>query len=211
MTLEALDTSSIRSYTIGDVLDLLASARPDWGGGSAVLLGAAMGACLLAMSARVSLAGVEAGKFTPDLGVEELRALGDKLASQADSLAAWAALDGSLYGKVVAAQRLPKEDPERRQAAIEAALRGAIEGPLQVAELMVQVLELAQQLAPNCKKANLSDISSGVNLLRQGVRGALLNVRQNCGQREVFAMYRDRADALGKKCDALSEVVLAYC
>ncbi len=203
----------VLAMSLGEVLDNLGSERPDWGGGSAVLLGAAMGSCMYAMAARVSLAGVNKGTFALPAGTdaEELQRLADYFSHSAEELAIWAARDGSLYGKVVAAQRMPKELGEQRARAIDEALRGAIEGPLQVAELIVAVLRKGAALVPSCKRANLSDISSGTQMLWQGVRGALLNVNQNCGKRELFSDYRLRASQLEGEAKQLAEAILAAC
>lgn len=201
----------VMNLSIGDVLANLASADPQWGGGSAVLLGASMGACLLAMAARISAAGVRQGKFAPELSAEELERIGDELAAQAEVLADWAVKDGELYGRVVAAQRLPKDQPELRSAAVAEALRGAIEGPLQVSRLILDILRQAQKLSANCKKANFSDVASGVQLLNQGIRGALLNVLQNCGQRECFAGCKREAEELGEAAEEAARAVLRQC
>ena len=204
--------SGVLDLSIGGVLDKLASDDPQWGGGSAVLLGASMGACLLAMAARISAAGARQGKFVPPaLTADGLEDMGEELAAQAGLLAEWAAADGALYGRVVAAQRLPKEQPEVRSAAILEALREAIEGPLQVSRLILDVLRRAQVLAGSCKKANFSDIASGVQLLRQGIRGALLNVKQNCGQRECFAVFCRQADQLSQAAEEITQSVLEQC
>ena len=208
---EQADFRDILSIDVGSVLTRLASADPQWGGGSAVLLGASMGTCLLAMSARIGAAGARAGTFAPELSAADLERIGDELAARAEELAAWAAKDGTLYGRVVSAQRLPKDQPEARSAAILEALRGAIEGPLQVSLLIMSVLQRAQDLAGNCKKANFSDIASGVRLLHQGIRGALLNVRQNCGKRECFAAHKLQAEELGEAADRAVELILRQC
>ncbi|MBQ7568211.1 cyclodeaminase/cyclohydrolase family protein [bacterium] len=206
------NNTGISELTVGEVLSALSSDRPDWGGGSAVLLGAAMGTCLLAMAARISAAGVRQGKLAGcAFSAEELDNVGSELAAQADELADWAARDGALYGKVVEAQRLPKEEPEVRSAAVEKALRGAIEGPLQAAEMMLQILHRAEELAGCCKKANISDVQSGVQLVLQGVRGVLLNVKQNCGSRECFAAQKQSALVCAEQTEALAAKILAAC
>ncbi|MDO5295775.1 MAG: cyclodeaminase/cyclohydrolase family protein [bacterium] len=202
----------VLQLSIGGVLANLAAPDPQWGGGSAVLLGASMGTCLLAMAARIGALGIRQDKFAaPELNAEELEQLGDELAARAEELADWAAKDGELYGRVVAAQRLPKEQPELRNAAILKALRGAIEGPLWISERIVDILRRAESLAANCKKSNYSDVVSGVQMLLQGIRGAILNVKQNCGQRECFAKAKKHADELGEAAEKAAQIVLQRC
>lgn len=203
---------NVSELKVGYILERLASESPHWGGGSAVLLGASMGACLLAMAARVTLAGVAQGTFELTTStVEQMQDRAMRYSLCADRLAKGAAQDGCLYARVVDAYRLPKERAEMRSEAILKALRGAIEEPLALVEMIRELLISARDLVPNCKKSNLSDIENGVHMLLVGARGTLLNVCQNCGKREVFAPLKNRALELGNELESLANDIFAIC
>jgi formiminotetrahydrofolate cyclodeaminase len=97
-------------------------------------------------------------------------------------LAELADTDSRAYGEVTAALRLPKDTPQERatrSAAVQAALRGATEVPLEVATACMEVLQLASLVANHGNRNAVSDAAVGALLAHAGLRGAALNVRIN--------------------------------
>jgi formiminotetrahydrofolate cyclodeaminase len=85
------------------------------------------------------------------------------------------------------AYRLPKESAEQqaeRSGAIESAMLAAAQAPLKVAEMAVEVLELASQVIAAGNLNALSDGASGAALARAALNGSGLNVRINVNSLE---------------------------
>ena len=90
--------------------------------------------------------------------------------------------DTAAYDRVVSAYKLPKgtdEEKSLRQAAVQRAMRGAIDVPLEVMRLSADALEAAQAVAAHGHQGAASDVGVAVALLRAGLRGARLNVDIN--------------------------------
>jgi glutamate formiminotransferase/formiminotetrahydrofolate cyclodeaminase len=107
--------------------------------------------------------------------LESLRDVRAQLAGTIDA-------DAGAYDRVVSAYRLPKgtdEEKSQRAAAIQSAMRGAIDVPLEVMRLSVLALEAAQTVALHGHAAAASDLGVAIALLNCGVRGARLNVDIN--------------------------------
>lgn len=166
--------SSLRGWTLEELRRSLASPRAETGGGTAVLVGAAFGACMLAMAVGVTCRHSPCG---------ELQGLGLEAEEASRRLLEFAEADGLSYGRVLEARRAPRQTPEeviRRQQRVHQALQEAIEIPLGAARLCLEMLELASHLLDRCRPATRSDLASGALLLTAGLKGSLLNVRQNC-------------------------------
>jgi methenyltetrahydrofolate cyclohydrolase len=164
----------------GSVRDLLAafsSSDPTPGGGSAAALASSVGASLLLM-----VTAVPKTRSGSDDDRSALAAAAGALSDLRNRLAAAIDADTAAYDQVVAAYRLPKRtDPEKaeRKDAIQRAMRGAIEVPLQVMQLSVQALEAAAAVAAHGNRGASSDVGVAVALLGSGLRGARLNVEIN--------------------------------
>jgi methenyltetrahydrofolate cyclohydrolase len=92
--------------------------------------------------------------------------------------------DARAYDSVVAAYRMPKStDQEKaaRRAAVQSALRGAAEVPLDVMRVCQAGLTAAIDVAGHGNPFASSDIGVGLELLGAALRGAALNVRANLG------------------------------
>jgi len=159
------------------LLDQLASASPTPGGGSASAHSGAVGAALVAMVGRLTVgkkkyAAVEGRMWEiierADLIREELNRAVDE--------------DAASYEAVMAARRLPKETPEQEEArsrAVDQAMLGAAEVPLQVAQQAVEVMELAVEVAETGNLNAMADAASGAAMARAALQGAALNVQVN--------------------------------
>lgn len=160
------------------LLDAFSSSDPTPGGGSASALAGAVGAALLAMVA---------GLPKRDGTDEDRAALGPArvaLLALRDELAALVDRDTAAYDQVVAAYRLPKgtdEEKAARSAAIQRALKQAIETPLAVMRACESAARHGDAVARHGNPSASSDVRVGLELLGAGLRGARLNVEINLG------------------------------
>jgi len=166
-----------QSFT--QLLDSFSSSDPTPGGGSASALAAAVGAALLAMVAGLPKTRGGADEDRAALGParDALRALRDELAALVDR-------DTSAYDQVVAAYRLPKatdEEKAARSAAIQRAMKQAIDTPLAVMRACEASARHGEAVARHGNPSASSDVQVGLELLGAGLRGARLNVEINLG------------------------------
>ncbi len=194
----------------GAFLQVLASKQPTPGGGAASALCGATAAALTAM-----LANLTAGKAGSEEREQQTAAIIAKADELRAELGALADDDAAVFGKFMAAYKLPKttdEEKAARTAAIQTAAIAAAEVPMQIAEKAAQVLELAQQLIDFGNPNAISDGTVSALMARAAVRSALYNVKINLGmiKDEAYTaaarakMQRLEADAL-----AAEEYVLA--
>jgi formiminotetrahydrofolate cyclodeaminase len=115
-------------------LDRTASAEPAPSGGSVAAVAVAMAAGLVAMAARLAHEWPQANEV-----VERAEVLRSQMATLALA-------DEDAYAKVIEALRLPSDSPAR-PAELEAALSGAADVPLAVAEAGAEVAVLAALVA----------------------------------------------------------------
>ncbi|MGI5842742.1 MAG: cyclodeaminase/cyclohydrolase family protein [Candidatus Xenobium sp.] len=179
--------SALGGWTLEELRRSLASPSAETGGGTAVLVGAAFGACLLSMAVGLTC------RHTP---CGELEALGRRAEETSRTLLEVAQADGQSYSRVLEAQRLPRQTPEQealRREKVNLALQEAIELPLTAAGLCLEMMEMATSLLDRCRPATRSDLASGVFLLVAGLKGSLLNVHQNCAYHPDAGTWLERA------------------
>jgi formiminotetrahydrofolate cyclodeaminase len=114
--------------------------------------------------------------------VEPLSAEIAELETRARDLADAMDRDAASYDAVLAAFKMPKEsaeDQRRRDAAIEAATRGATEVPMGVAEAAADLLERLRQLEGITPASMASDLRVGKLMATAAANGALANVQIN--------------------------------
>jgi formiminotetrahydrofolate cyclodeaminase len=169
--------SRLTDRPIRELLAAFASAAPTPGGGSAAALTASVGLSLLAMVASMS---------RTRNGSDDDRALLDGALEAVEHLAAHTLAlvddDAAAYDAVMEAYRKPRvsddEKVERRRA-IEAALRGAAEVPLEVMRASRAGLTAAVDVARAGNPSASSDIGVSVELLKAALHSAALNVGVN--------------------------------
>ena len=171
--------TSYSTMAVEDLLDAFASSDPVPGGGSASALAGAVGVSLLMMVASLPKTRTGAPEEAADLSEasSRLRPLRESLTSLIDK-------DSEAFEGVLAAQRLPRNtDAEKaaRRSAIEAAIRGATDVPLETMRVCQQALRGAIVVARNGNPNAATDTGVGVQLLLAGLRGAGLNVDVNTG------------------------------
>lgn len=202
----------LADMTVTEYCKAVASSSPAPGGGSAAALMGAQGAGLVAMVAQMSKGKKKFLDYT-SLYEEVIAAcepLADKLVVQIDT-------DTEAYNRVAAAFKLPKQTEEevstRKQAIKEASLYAA-RVPFETMNLCQAGLKQASALAEHFNTNCASDLGVGVMNLKDGMRGAWMNVRINLigmeGEeadqllndgREMMAWAEDTAAALLAKVD----------
>jgi glutamate formiminotransferase / formiminotetrahydrofolate cyclodeaminase len=158
-------------------IDVVARPTPAPGGGSVAAVAGALGAALGQMVADLSRRKKSLAEFA-----KPLSDIADELRSASQSLAKGIDRDAASFEAVLTAHRMPRETPEeqdRRNRAIQVALMGAVEAPLDVARKAATVFDMLGQLEPMAAPSMLSDVRVGRMMAATAVRGALENVGTN--------------------------------
>ena len=168
---------SYSEFALIDLLDAFASNAPVPGGGSAAALAGALGVSMLVMAASLPKSRTGAPEEATDLAeaAARLRPLRDALVELIDA-------DSAAYRAVMAALKLPNaadEEKAARTAALQSALKGATDVPLDVMRAGQQALAGAVVVARNAYRVAASDVATGVELLASTVRSAALSIDGN--------------------------------
>lgn len=167
------------SMTVAELLAALASPDPTPGGGTAAAIAGAMGTSLLVM-----VAGLAKSKNNTDdekTALANARAAIEPITSR---LADLADADAASFDAVMTAYRLPKttdEEKAARSQAIQSALRGATEVPLETLRACAAALAHARIVADYGNRSADSDVGVAIGLLKAAAAGAAANVRINLG------------------------------
>jgi glutamate formiminotransferase/formiminotetrahydrofolate cyclodeaminase len=160
-----------------DFLDKLAAGTPAPGGGAASAHVGAVGAALVAMVARLTIGKKKYAQVETEMAAileqAELLRIALQSAVEKDSIA---------FEMVMAAYKLPKEteaEQQTRNLAIEQALLGASQVPLDVARKAVKLLKLAAQVISQGNINAISDGGAAASMARAALSAAGLNVRIN--------------------------------
>lgn len=159
--------------TLSQFLAELASDKAVPGGGSASALAGAAAGSLVQMVARISLRQADSTELHSALAeAEELTA----------KLSALIQRDADAFAQVIQALRMSKGTPAERaerSRAIEAAYQGAAAVPLEVMEVAVRMLAIAEAVAEHCAAGAISDVCVAGQLSWAAVQGAAYNVKIN--------------------------------
>ena len=181
-------------------LDAVAEPTATPGGGSVSAFAAALAAALGQM-----VAGLARKKKSQILHVEKLSDHLDALRRIADEFTAAIDRDAASYDSVMAAFKLPNSTPEeiaKRDAAIQAATKGAAEVPLEVARKSADLRDRLVQLEALSPASMKSDLLVARLMAVAGANGALANVEINLdGLKEALyvAAMRTKVDELRKR------------
>lgn len=162
------------------LLEAFSSSDPTPGGGSASALAGAVGAALLAM-----VAGLPKTRHNTDEDRAALGSARDALGGLRDQLGALVDRDTEAYDQVVGAYRMPKatdEEKTARAAAIQRAMRRAIDTPLAVMRACEASVRHGETVARHGNPSASSDVRVGLELLAAALRGARANVEINLGR-----------------------------
>ena len=196
----------LRELTVSEFSTSLSSDEPAPGGGSASAAVAAFGAGLLIMTCNFTI-----GKDKYADVEEEMRELRDELEPIRVWLLASIDRDSVAYNAVVEAFKMPKGTPEEKAArkeAIQVAMRGAAEVPMDVARRCARALDLASMVVEMGNPNTLSDAGCGARFVDAGLRGALFNVRINLGSIKDEA-YVERVAAEVEDLSTRADIALA--
>ena len=163
--------------SIRDFVQELASERPAPGGGSVAALAGALAASLCAMVGNLTV-----GRKNQEGAWPAMAKVRDEAGAITTELLRLVDADTEAYNRVRDAYRLPKENQEqqaKRLTAIQAAIQGAAQVPLETLKALSPMPELARQALelgnPNC----LTDAGVAIQLVRAAAFGAAYNVRIN--------------------------------
>jgi glutamate formiminotransferase / formiminotetrahydrofolate cyclodeaminase len=157
----------------------VAASTPTPGGGSIAAHAGALAAALAQM-----VAGLTAGKKKYAAVDAEMRDVAVRAAGIGNALASLVVRDAASFTAVTAAHQLPADTEEHQRArtsAIDDALLGAAEVPLETARACAQVAELALAVAERGNSNAVTDAGVAALLAEAGCVGASYNVRINVG------------------------------
>jgi formiminotetrahydrofolate cyclodeaminase len=168
---------SFSAMAVADLLDAFASSDPTPGGGSAAALTGSIGVSLLLMVAGMARTRTGAPEEATDLAAAaaRLRPLRDELTALIDA-------DTSAYLAVIAAYRLARTTDAQKAArlnAVELAMRGATEAPLQTIRACESALREAPGIVRFGNPNAVTDAAVATRLLLAAGEGAGLNVGVN--------------------------------
>lgn len=192
-------------------VDELASAAPTPGGGGASAYCGALAAALASMVGNLTV-----GKRTY-VGVEpEVRASLKRLERLRYELLDLVDGDARAFAPLATAYRMSTETPEQReqkQEALQEALVGATEVPLQIMELCVAVLVEVDFMGRNGSRMARSDAGVAAVFAKAALQGASLNVRINVASiadAAVADSYRAKMDKLLAEGQLLADETYQY-
>ena len=175
-----------QQHSLTEFLDQLASASPTPGGGSAAAVMGSMGAALVSMVANLTIGKPGYQEVEPQMRelLERSEALRQRLLAAIDD-------DIAAFNQVMAAYRLPKDDPERG-GKIQTALKSATDAPLACARLCGEVIGLCQTAAESGNVNVISDAGVGVLAAQAALKSCAINVIVNLNAIRDRAFVEDR-------------------
>ncbi len=193
-------------------IDELASKAPTPGGGGACAYVGALAAALASMVGNLTV-----GKKTYAAVEAEVYVSLEKLDDARSRFVQLVEEDARAFDPMAAAYRMPRDTPEQlcaRNAALQTALVGACDVPLDIMRGLSDVIEPIDFLAHQGSRLALSDAGVAAAFARAAVEGASLNVYGNVAAMDDVALagrYREEAAALVRsvreRCDALLDYV----
>jgi formiminotetrahydrofolate cyclodeaminase len=199
----------LKDLSVKGFLDSVASGDPVPGGGSVSALCGGLAAALAEMVSRLTI-----GK-THDKAMEakmiEIMETASKIRA---ALTEDIDRDSNAYSNVMKAYKMPKEtdqEKKERQNAIQEALKEAAGVPLEVAEMGIRLLNLAENLVREGNQNAITDAAVSALVARSAIIGALYNVRINLLSIRD-ATFRDRvkheAERIEREAIALEKDIL---
>ncbi|HOK64667.1 MAG TPA: cyclodeaminase/cyclohydrolase family protein [Bacillota bacterium] len=165
------------SMSLEEVINLSASSEPTPGGGSVSAICAAFAGSMAAMVCNLTI-----GKKKYKEVEERVMDLRDETMHLISEFKNLVYEDMAEFEKLMDTYKLPKSTPEekeKRDAALEEALKGATETPLKVARGCLRLLRIVDELAPIGNKMAISDAGVAAYLAEGSLRAVLLNVDIN--------------------------------
>lgn len=199
----------MQEESLASFLDQLASSAPTPGGGSVAALCGALSAALSSMVANLTLGREKYRDVELQIraALERSEQLRRRFLQLIDE-------DIAAYGALSAAYRLPKstaEEQAARSSQIQAALTGAAEAPLRMAEQARQALELCQTLAAIGNPNVVSDVGVAAITASAALESGALNVLINLKtmkDRELATRLSQRLSTAQEGADSLRLAIL---
>jgi glutamate formiminotransferase/formiminotetrahydrofolate cyclodeaminase len=170
----APNPSSLNDMSLSNFSEEVASKKATPGGGSVSAYIGALGAGLVCMVARITLAKKDGAHESERL--QEVVQSGEDLRKRLMELVVE---DAESFDAVMQAFKLPKDKPDVRRKAIQDATLKATEVPLHTLDSSVKVLRLAEEVAKYGATNALSDVTTSVAAARAATEGAASNVLIN--------------------------------
>ena len=194
--------------SVKEYADLMSSDYGALGGGGASALSGSIGSALTAMVGTLTIG---RKKYAEDQELAENTAkVGNAIK---DNFLSVMERDTAAFDAVSAVFAMPKnteEEKAARAAAMQSALKGCTETPLEMMQLCVEALELAQGLLGHSNQSAASDLGCAALQLGASVRGAWLNVLINLDgikDADFAADRRAKGEALLTKAQNLADEV----
>lgn len=192
-------------------IDDLASAAPTPGGGGASAYCGALASALASMVGNLTV-----GKKRYADVEDEMRASLERLASVRSRLVELVEEDACAFAPLAAAYRMPRETPDEqaaKDAALQEALIGACEVPLEIMARCAEVIDECDLMARSGSRMAVSDAGVAVVFAKAALLGVSLNVYINVGalaDKERACAYRAQADGLIASYAARADEIYAY-
>jgi methenyltetrahydrofolate cyclohydrolase len=189
-------------HSISAFLDALGSSDPTPGGGTAAAVTGAIGVSLLMM-----VAGLPRTRGNTDAERVQLGETRAALVGARDRLLRLADTDTEAYNAVTAAYRLPKgtdEEKAARKQAIERAMQGATDAPLDILRAVAEAMGRARVVGEFGNPSASSDVRVALELLEAAGAGAAANVEINLTALQDDAFCKAAASAMIELSNQLS-------
>ena len=204
-----------RQGTLEEYVDDAAAKKPAPGGGSVSALAGALAAAMSEMSANFT-----AGKKKFAAVEDRIREMLEALAGCRDALLGLTDRDVQAYGAVDEAYSMPRDTEDEKAArrqATNAALRGAMQAPLEVMRQCARVSAIADDLADIGNPKLITDVGVSAILAEAACAAARLNVEVNLkflrdsGLQEATAAEMDSLTRGVEECrESVAGKVAAY-
>ena len=169
----------LKDLKIAEFLEILSSAEPVPGGGSAAAFNAALAASLTEMVANLTI-----GRKEFQSVEEEMKKIGKTAADMRKKLQNDIDNDAKAYQEVLAAFKLPKNtdgEKEHRSQVIQEAFKNAARVPMEVAGDALKIMDLAHRVVTRGNKNAVTDGAVAALAARTAALAALYNVKINLG------------------------------
>jgi len=169
--------SSFFEQSLQEVIDVSASTSPTPGGGSVSALVACFGVAMTAMVSGLTLGKEKYKDVQPEVRdiLEASKALLSRLKELVEA-------DIAEFDNFMAAYRLPRgteAEKQARETAIQTALKGATDTPMEIAGVCLKVLRLTDRLSTIGIKMAISDAGVAALVAEAALKGVLLSVEIN--------------------------------
>lgn len=201
----------VRDLTLDEFTQVLGSKAPVPGGGGASAVAASVGVALGQMVASLTTGKRRYVDAQPriDALLPRLDALRAELLDLADA-------DAAAFEPLSRVYRMPKStESERaqRDQAMESALVGACEAPLQIMQAICEAIGLVDEVARIGSRMALSDAGAAAALLESALKAASLNVLINAhsmADEQKSRAYLAQTEALVQKGSAVARETYEY-